>query len=163
MMQTDEIHESFYDLFNQHFRKIKVGTQEEEKKTHFFANVAIGSHSKPCRVNHNFQCLVVIKESELALTPAPFLNRFEKYRLSTACFLEASLNKLSLAPLLREAVEEAKNMTWLSKDCSGSRRSQVCIKVYFLKCLPLYFNPLSIRLDETFRKSIGRSKFLWFE
>ena len=123
MLQTDEIHESFYDLFNQHFRKIKVGTQKGEKQTHFFANVAIGSHSKPCRVNHEFQCIVIIKDSELAVTPAPFLNRFEKYKLSTSCFIEASL--CHLPPFLRKSVEDARDITWLPKDAMASRRSQV--------------------------------------
>ena len=128
MMQTDDIHESFYDLFNQHFRKIKVGTQKGEKQTHFFANVAIGSHSKPCRVNHEFQCLVIIKDSELAVTPAPFLNRFEKYRLSTTCFLDASLNLLP--PLLKKTVEDAKNKTWLPKDAQISRSQVLFLYLY---------------------------------
>ena len=93
MLQTDDIHESFYDLFNQHFRKIPV-KGEGGKRTHFYANVAIGSHSKPCRVHPKFQCIVVIKESDLATTPAPFLNRFEKYRLSPKMMLEAALDNL---------------------------------------------------------------------
>ena len=78
MSQTDEIHESFYDLFNQRFTCIdhpKHGKQ-------YFTNIAIGPHVKPSRVNPLFQCVVVIKKSELPHTPAPFLNRFEKYSLS---------------------------------------------------------------------------------
>ena len=78
MCQTDEIHESFYDLFNQRFRSIK----NPEGHSCYFTNIAIGAHSKPCRVHPNFQCVVVIKESEVENTPEPFLNRFEKYRLS---------------------------------------------------------------------------------
>ena len=93
MLQTDDIHESFYDLFNQHFRKIPV-KGAGGRRTHFYANVAIGSHSKPCRVHPKFQCIVVIKESDLATTPAPFLNRFEKYRLSPNSMLEAALEHL---------------------------------------------------------------------
>lgn len=78
MSQTDEIHESFYDLFNQCFRRIEV----PKHGTRFYANIAIGAHSKPCRVDPKFQCVVVVRESELHQTPAPFLNRFEKYRLT---------------------------------------------------------------------------------
>ena len=78
MSQTDEIHESFYDLFNQRFRRI----DDPKHGTHFYANIAIGAHSKPCRVDPKFQCVVVVRESELHQTPAPFLNRFEKYRLT---------------------------------------------------------------------------------
>jgi hypothetical protein len=121
MMQTDEIHESFYDLFNQHFRKIKVVSQTEEKQTHFYATVAIGSHSKPCRINQNFQCVVIIKDSELESTPAPFLNRFEKFRLSTTCFLEASINTLPL--ILRRTVEAVKDTVWMAKGVRPTRNT----------------------------------------
>ena len=78
MSQTDEIHESFYDLFNKCFRRI----EDPKHGTRFYANIAIGAHSKPCRVDPKFQCVVVVRESELNQTPAPFLNRFEKYRLT---------------------------------------------------------------------------------
>ena len=89
MLQTDSIHESFYDVFNQHFRIVRG-----KDKPHFYATVASGSHSKPCRVDAEFQCVVFVQEKELARTPAPFLNRFEKYRLSTDVFLEAALHFL---------------------------------------------------------------------
>ena len=78
MSQTDEIHESFYDLFNQRFRSI----EDPKHGVRFYANIAIGAHSKPCRVDPKFQCVVVVKESDIDKTPAPFLNRFEKYRLT---------------------------------------------------------------------------------
>ena len=78
MSQTDEIHESFYDLFNQRFRSI----EDPKHGTRFYANIAIGAHSKPCRVDPKFQCVVVVRESDIDKTPAPFLNRFEKYRLT---------------------------------------------------------------------------------
>ena len=78
MSQTDEIHESFYDLFNQRFRSI----EDPKHGTRFYTNIAIGAHSKPCRVDPKFQCVVVVRESDINKTPAPFLNRFEKYRLT---------------------------------------------------------------------------------
>ena len=79
MSQTDEIHESFYDLFNQRFRTIDDPVLRTRR---FYANIAIGAHSKPCRVDPKFQCVVVVRESDIDKTPAPFLNRFEKYRLT---------------------------------------------------------------------------------
>jgi len=78
MSQTDEIHECFYDLFNQRFRRI----QDPKQGVRFYANIAIGAHSKPCRVDPKFQCVVVVRESDIEKTPAPFLNRFEKYCLT---------------------------------------------------------------------------------
>ena len=90
MSQTDDIHESFYDLFNQHFRRI----DDPKDGPRYFANIAIGAHLKPSRVDQNFQCIVVIKESEVKNTPAPFLNRFEKYLLSHNNLLNLVLNAL---------------------------------------------------------------------
>ena len=89
MAQTDDIHENFYDLFNQRFLRI-----DDTKGPRYYANIAIGAHSKPCRVHPEFQCVVVVKQSEVKNTPAPFLNRFEKYRLSHHALLEAALGML---------------------------------------------------------------------
>jgi len=90
MSQTDDIHESFYDLFNQNFRKIV----DPKSDPRYFTNIAIGAHLKPSRVDQNFQCIVVVKESEINNTPAPFLNRFEKYFISHTSLLNLMLDKL---------------------------------------------------------------------
>ena len=89
MCQTDEIHESFYDLFNQNFRSIELPDD-----VRYYTNIAIGAHSKPCRVHPSFQCVVVIKKSEVENTPAPFLNRFEKYYLTHEGLLETIVRDL---------------------------------------------------------------------
>ena len=91
MCQTDSIHESFYDLFNRRFHRIDANTGPR-----YYANVAIGAHIKPCRVHPNFECVVVVKLSDLERKniPAPFLNRFEKYLLSHELILEAALGNL---------------------------------------------------------------------
>jgi len=78
MNQTEKVHECFYDLFNLRFR----GIEDSNEQFCYFANVAIGGHIKPIRVGPNFQCVIVLKQSKLASTPSPFLNRFEKYKLS---------------------------------------------------------------------------------
>ena len=70
MIQTDDIHESFYDLFNQRFRRI----DDPKSGPRYYTNIAIGAHHKPSRVDPNFQCVVVLKKSEIESTPAPFLN-----------------------------------------------------------------------------------------
>ena len=87
MIQTDQIHESFYDLFNQRFQKI----DDPISGTRLYANIAIGAHLKPCRVDPKFQCVVAIKKSELDRTLAPFLNRFEKYYITHKSVLESVL------------------------------------------------------------------------
>ena len=90
MCQTDEIHESFYDLFNQRFRCINV----PKKGRRCYANIAIGAHSKPCLVHPRFHCVVVVKKSGLKDMPAAFLSRFEKYYLSHNSLLETTLDSL---------------------------------------------------------------------
>ena len=117
MSQTDDIHESFYDLFNQHFRRID--DPDPSKEPRFYANIAIGSHHKPCRVHKDFQCVVIVKKSELPNTPAPFLNRFEKYCISHKDFLDARLR--SLPPRLHVAVQCA-----LEKVCGHSSLEHPC-------------------------------------
>ncbi len=77
MSQTDDIHESFYDLFNQHFRRI-----DYEKCPRYYTNIAFGAHHKLSRVHQEFKCIVVIKQDEINNTPSPFLNRFEKYLIT---------------------------------------------------------------------------------
>ena len=116
MSQTDDIHESFYDLFNQHFRRID--DPDPSKEPRFYANIAIGSHHKPCRVHKDFQCVVIVRKSELPNTPAPFLNRFEKYCISHKDFLDARLR--SLQPCLRVTMECA-----LEKVCVLHDRSNL--------------------------------------
>ena len=101
MSQTDDIHESFYDLFNQHFRRI----DDPQSGPRYFANIAIGAHLKPSRVNEEFQCIVVVKESEVKNIPTPFLNRFEKYFISHFNLLNLVLG--NLPPCLQQIVKVA--------------------------------------------------------
>ena len=100
MSQTDDIHESFYDLFNQRFRKI----DDPDRGPRYYTNISIGAHMKPCRVDDDFQCVVVVKQSEVKLTPAPFLNRFEKYYISHAMLLSIAMDQLP--PYLRVIMEK---------------------------------------------------------
>ena len=90
LCQTDNIHECFYDLFNQRFRCIQYYGQPPL----FYANIAIGAYSKLSRVHPKFQCIVILKKSEVMSTPAPFLNRFEKYQLSHKTLLDIAFSHL---------------------------------------------------------------------
>ena len=94
LSQTDDIHESFYDLFNERFRRI-----DHEDGPRYFTNIAIGPILKPSRVHENFQCVVVIKKSDVPETPPPFLNRFEKYYINHEVLLNIVLR--NLPPALR--------------------------------------------------------------
>ena len=102
MSQTDDIHESFYDLFNQRFCRIDV----PERGPRYYTNISIGAHTKPSRVHDDFQCVVVVKQSEMKVTPAPFLNRFEKYYINHAMLLSIAMDRLP--PYFRMLVENTR-------------------------------------------------------
>ena len=102
LSQADEIHESFYDLFNQRFHRIN----DPEHGPRYFANIAIGAYSKPCQVHPDFSCVVVIKKTEVNSVPPPFLNRFEKYFISHEMLLDTALNHLQ--PCVRIIIQTAR-------------------------------------------------------
>ena len=108
LSHTEPVNESFYDLFNQHFQRqedrharalvsltvspggIRMNiTVGHVAVSSYHANIAVGSHSKLCRVHQSFQSVVHMRLSELRYAPAPFLHRFEKYRLSHRNLLDA--------------------------------------------------------------------------
>ena len=104
MSQTDDIHESFYDLFNQRFRRID--DPDPKRSPRYYTNIAIGPHLKPCRVDPKFSCIVVVKQTEVDTTPPPFLNRFEKYFISHEILLNTALNHLD--PCVRIILQTAR-------------------------------------------------------
>ncbi len=108
MNQTDTIHDSFYDLFNQRFRQINNPGQQPR----YYANVAIGAYLKPSRVDPKFQCIVVVKSSEINDVPPPFLNRFEKYYISHNSILQIA--KKTLPPCVAAIVSSAREQVYYS-------------------------------------------------
>jgi len=80
LMHTDQIHGSFYDLFNQRFKT----NQNQHGQTQFFVNLAIGAFSKACQVNDNppFRCLVHLPKHLWKPSSLAFKSRFEKYIIS---------------------------------------------------------------------------------
>eukprot|EP01043_Picozoa_sp_COSAG02_P017655 COSAG02_NODE_804_length_16991_cov_2.687840_5_plen_2135_part_01 len=67
----------------------------DKGKQMLYSNVAVGAASHMCRVDKNFQCVVHMREKELSSKPAPFLSRFEKYRLSISDFMQAQRAEIS--------------------------------------------------------------------
>lgn len=82
LVSCQGIYGSFYDVFNKHFTILQNEDKNDPNKFVFYANVAVGSISRPCIVHPDFRVIVHIPLSELCNTPTPFLNRFEKYQLS---------------------------------------------------------------------------------
>jgi hypothetical protein len=94
LINCSAIHGSFYDLFNQHYLR----REDKDHNFTYYANVAIGSYSKPCRVHPNFQCIVHLRASQLSKTPLPFLNRFEKYLINVTDIFEQELHRQRPGP-----------------------------------------------------------------
>ena len=91
LSHSDSTNESFYDLFNQHFRKF-LDRNEGREEVIYHTNIAVGADSRRCRVVPQFQCLMHLTLAELNVAPAPFLNRFEKYRITMTDALEYILS-----------------------------------------------------------------------
>ena len=132
LSQTDAVHECFYDLFNQRFVCIEGPTQGSSSHSkRFYANVAIGSYIKPCPVDPCFQCVVIIKHTDLPHTPPAFLNRFEKYTLSHQQLLSDLLKYFP--PILRRLVYDVRSKVW----CRSEYNEQ-CLSILqvsqFLAC-----------------------------
>ena len=89
MSQVEAVSECFYDLFNQHFKEFR-----KADKISYFANIAVGGVSRPSKVHPSFQCIVHVQSSQLDGTPAPFLNRFEKFRLNIEDILTWQISRL---------------------------------------------------------------------
>ncbi|XP_065828093.1 uncharacterized protein [Oscarella lobularis] len=135
LSQTDDINESFYDLFNQHFRRI----DDPKHGRRYYANIAIGSHSKPCRVDPQFQCIVHMRQSELQNAPAPFLNRFEKFLVSQEDLLESSMQALprQLKKVVDLARSKAKDFEKAIGDKNLYGRNEQTVDSLFLELLPV--------------------------
>ena len=145
MSQTDDIHESFYDLFNQRFRRI----DDAEKGPRYYTNIAIGAHLKPSRVHPNFQCVVVVKKSEVKHTPAPFLNRFEKYLISYSSLLDTAFNRMPpcMAIVVKTAMEKVSCVDSISAPHSFSGVKlpgdhSLVISIHVYKSIKSYILPL---------------------
>ena len=110
MMQTNAIHESFCNLFNRRFHCIDTASGPQ-----YYVSIPFGARIKLCRVHPDFECVVIVRESELSDIPPSFLSRFEKYLLSHEQVLEAAFNRLPpcLTLTLRTAVDKVSAPQWL--------------------------------------------------
>lgn len=98
LIDSEDIQECFYNLFNQQFTSISNGDGKI-----YFTTVSIGSNMRLCEVSPNFQCVVVVKQQALKNTQPAFLNRFEKYSIS---YLSIANDIFSGFPMkLRLAIE----------------------------------------------------------
>lgn len=91
---------ALYDVINRHYA---MSTYEDPNNPgvvirEAFANISLGSFSRYVKVHPNFRLIVHIPESQLPMTPLPFLNRLEKYPLSVRDALTQQINHIALHP-----------------------------------------------------------------
>lgn len=112
---SEPVHESLYALFNQQLKQIrsKDGTVRQ------YANVAVGSYSKPCLVHASFRCAVHLPLSQLPEAPAAFLNRFEKHCLRAVDILRTRLALLP-AGLAAALLDARRTALAFAEDLAGS-------------------------------------------
>jgi hypothetical protein len=96
LSQTESINESFYDLFNQRFQPVTG----RDGKVSLYANIAVGGISRRSLVKPEFECVIHVKQSDLLQMPAPFLNRFEKFRLTISDVLHYGWDRLGVVSRL---------------------------------------------------------------
>ena len=109
LVNAMEISSSFYDVFNRHFDVLNTVGKDGTTHYKYFANVAVGSLSQPCPVSPDFRAIVHLPMSAIRRTPAPFLNRFEKYYMSLETIYNGHTNKMRRTdPKLYNAVDGLK-------------------------------------------------------
>ena len=118
LSQTESINESFYDLFNQHFRKFEERT-DQGMKVSYHTNIAVGAHSRRCKVSLDFQLISHINHREIQLVPAPFLNRFEKYYITHAHLLDFYMHSVESLPALQRVLRKPNLMSHVLSFVAG--------------------------------------------
>eukprot|EP00981_Chlorochromonas_danica_P006553 scaffold1431_cov167-Ochromonas_danica.AAC.13 len=98
LSNTEMVNEGLYNLFNQHFRKFEDHSSGEIEVV-YHTTIAVGAHSRRCKVSPKSKCLVHLTLQELQTAPAPFLNRFAKFRITMADVLQ---HRLQSHPLIEE-------------------------------------------------------------
>ncbi|RYE84998.1 MAG: ATP-binding protein, partial [Methanosarcinales archaeon] len=98
LSNAQPVYSAFYDLFNQHYTVVNVAStvptaaagaapraanEEVVRRTQHMANIGIGALSRSCVVHPRAKVIVHVTRSQISHIPLPFLNRFEKYSLST--------------------------------------------------------------------------------
>jgi ATPase family associated with various cellular activities (AAA) len=136
LSQTESVNESFYDLFNQRFREIK----SREGSLTLYANIAVGGISRRSLVSPVFECVIHIRESNMFQIPAPFLNRFEKYRLGLSDVLRSSWKKFgALAGIVTNAKRRTSEIASTFKSVNGTlgwMDDQQTLESIFVDMLP---------------------------
>lgn len=109
LSNAQSVYSAFYDLFNKHYSSVRVSSSkggdeptasESPATRRYYANIGIGSLSRPCIVHPKARVIVHVTKSEFAKIQLPFLNRFEKYSISLKDVVNENLSAISRRNLL---------------------------------------------------------------
>lgn len=91
---------ALYDVINRHYAISVHADPLNEGKVirEAYANIAMGSFSRYVKIHPNFRLVVHIPQSQLPMTPLPFLNRMEKYPFSVRNALAQRVQEIALNP-----------------------------------------------------------------
>eukprot|EP00927_Polykrikos_kofoidii_P014152 TRINITY_DN16176_c0_g1_i2.p1 TRINITY_DN16176_c0_g1~~TRINITY_DN16176_c0_g1_i2.p1 ORF type:complete len:3105 (-),score=492.61 TRINITY_DN16176_c0_g1_i2:105-9254(-) len=81
LVHCRRIYENLLDMTNQHH------LEEHGRR---YTRLSMQAHSRYFPVHDNFRCIILVEEDELRALPPPFLNRFEKARLTYDTILDLS-------------------------------------------------------------------------
>lgn len=101
LSNAQSVYSAFYDLFNKHYSSVRVssssgkGAEDSPASRRYYANIGIGSLSRPCIVHPKARVIVHVTRSEFAKIQLPFLNRFEKYSISLKDVVNEKLSMIS--------------------------------------------------------------------
>ncbi|KAF2071719.1 hypothetical protein CYY_006964 [Polysphondylium violaceum] len=84
LVNTQIIDQCFYDVFNRYF----ITLSSKENEVSLWATISFGTHTVHQKVHPNFKIIVLQPLSTLHNVQLPWLNRFEKYQLTTETFVE---------------------------------------------------------------------------
>jgi hypothetical protein len=99
LKNSSVLQSALYDVINRHYA-ISVNTDSADQKVsrEAYANISLGSFSRYVKVHPKSRLIVHIPESQLCVTPLPFLNRFEKFSLSIRDALSERITHLCTNP-----------------------------------------------------------------
>jgi hypothetical protein len=144
LSQTESINESFYDLFNQHFQSVTG----RDGSVDLYTNIAVEGVSRRSLVRPEFECVVHVNELDLPLMPAPFLNRFEKFRLTIKDVLYSGWEGLGeLAVIFKRSRQSVSHLASVLSECGGIGwvNNEKTIDSLFIDLLPDSYSSSKVR------------------
>jgi len=156
LSQTESVNESFYDLFNQRFQAVTG----RDGSVGLYTNIAVGGISRRSLVNPTFDCIVHVNESDLHQMPAPFLNRFEKFRLTIGDVLFSGWQSLGdLSAVFEQSRRSVSKLISVLCESGGTGwvNDKQTLDSLFIDMLPASLSTMEVEMEAHDRTVKNRS------